>query len=772
MNTLTKALRCLIVEDSADDAELLLRALRTGDRDVTWERVETAGAMRAALDGRPWDLVISDYSMPQFSGLAALEVLKASGQDLPFIIVSGTMGEEQVVIAMRAGVHDYFIKGRLAHLIPAVERELGNAKVRREQRRTVAVLRESEQQLQTYIDNAGDAIYVLEQATGRIRNCNARACHDLGYSRAELLQLSTQDLEARLPASAVAAVHQQLKPEAVQTVNGTHRRKDGTLFPVEIRLSSLAPAHPELVIAIVRDSSARLRAEEAQRDEATRWRVLFEQSTDGIVVMDQDGKVWGANHRFAEMLGYARDEVRQLHIWDWDAHWTREQLLSKLRSVDATGTFIETRHRRKDGSIYDVELNSNAASVGGEKLIFCVCRDVTERKRMELHLRQTAKMEAVGQLAGGVAHDFNNQLQIIVLTLGVLLKNLPPEHPHRDNLLIIQETTQRSAALTRQLLAFSRQEAVTPVVLDLNRAIAGSLKMLGRLLGEDIQLRFVQLTGLWSVFMDPNQLDQILANFSVNARDAIAGAGTISVEVANHTLGAADCQDKPDFVPPGDYVSLTFSDDGQGMPSEVQARLFEPFFTTKEVGKGTGLGLATVYGIVRQNHGAITVASTPGRGTTFTIYLPRSKKAAPVAVQQTAERAPTGTETVLLVEDDQRVQELVLKTMNLQGYHMLSAPTPAEALQLCASHPEPIHLLLTDVIMPGMSGLKLADYIQKLRPGIRTLYISGYTADSIRQHGYQPEGLRILPKPFTAAVLAQHVRAALAAAAPTLAEAP
>ncbi len=509
-------------------------------------------------------------------------------------------------------------------------------------------------------------------------------------------------------------------------------------------------------------------AEATLMDEAVRRRVLFEQCRDGIVVMDQNGKVCDANCRYAEMLGYSAEEVRQLHIWDWDTQWTREQLLGMLQSIDATGPFVETRHRRKDGSIYDVEISSSVACVGGLTFIFCVCRDITARKRaeiqhdkLEVQLRQAQKMEAVGRLAGGVAHDFNNMLQIILGCTELVMNATAADDPRRDDLTEAISAARRSADLTRQLLAFARKQTISPRVLDLNDAVDDILKMLRRLIGEDIDLLWQPAAGLWLVNLDPSQLDQILANLAINARDAIAGVGKLTIETGKAEIDEAYCQAHPDAIP-GAYVMLAVSDTGCGMDKETQARIFEPFFTTKELGKGTGLGLATVYGIVRQNNGFITVYSEPGKGTTFGIYLPRH-----AALADETETAPrpaniaTGTETVLLAEDEAPLLYLARRTLEGLGYTVLAAAGPGEALRLAAEFPGEIHLLLTDVVMPGMSGRDLRDRLSATRPAMKCLFMSGYTANAIAHRGVLDKGLHFLQKPFSRQVFATKLREVL-----------
>jgi CheY-like chemotaxis protein len=370
-------------------------------------------------------------------------------------------------------------------------------------------------------------------------------------------------------------------------------------------------------------------------------------------------------------------------------------------------------------------------------------------------------MESVGRLAGGVAHDFNNMLQAILGNVALALEQAPVSGQLHDDLIEVQKAAQRSASLTSQLLAFARKQTVRPQLLDLNDTVTGMLNMLRRLIGENLHLAWLPGPGLWLVQMDPSQVDQMLANLTVNARDAIKGAGKITIETSNMTLDDTYAQTHADCVP-GEYVLLVVSDTGCGMNPETQGHLFEPFFTTKDVGEGTGLGLATVYGIVKQNDGLISVYSELGRGTTFKIYLPRAKaQAQPAAV--IAEGKPLrGTETVLLVEDETQVLKLGQRILKQQGYTVLTAPTPKAALALTAQHQGPLHLLITDVVMPGMNGKELLNQLQSNYPGLKCLFMSGYTADVIAHHGVLDKGVQFLQKPFTVRTLTDKVREVLA----------
>lgn len=386
-----------------------------------------------------------------------------------------------------------------------------------------------------------------------------------------------------------------------------------------------------------------------------------------------------------------------------------------------------------------------------------------ERNRgvLESQLLQAQKMEAVGRLAGGVAHDFNNMLAVIMGHGDLALEETAPDSPQHVHLMEIQKAAQRSADLTRQLLAFARKQTISPRVLDLNDTIPGMLKMLRRLIGEDIDLRWKPARELWPVHMDPAQLDQILANLAVNARDAIEGVGRITIETSNVALDGTYCETHAGFVP-GRYVLLAVSDDGCGMDKETMAQLFDPFFTTKPAGQGTGLGLAMVYGIVKQNQGFINVYSEPGKGTTFKIYLPRDgADKADAGALRAQTLAPTGTETVLLVEDEEALLRLIATQLESLGYTVLAAGSPGQALQLAQEYAGDIPLLMTDVIMPAMSGRDLWQRLSALRPNLKCLYMSGYTANVIAHHGVLNEGVHFLQKPFSRGALATKLREAL-----------
>jgi len=387
---------------------------------------------------------------------------------------------------------------------------------------------------------------------------------------------------------------------------------------------------------------------------------------------------------------------------------------------------------------------------------------VEEREKLQAQLNQAQKMEAIGQLAGGLAHDFNNILSVILGNSEVALLKIDSDHPLFSHLQEIRKAAERSGNLTRQLLAFARKQNIAPKILDLNETVEGILRMLQRLIGENIDLVWHPCKDLWSIKIDPSQIDQILANLCVNARDAIAGVGTITIETANVTFDSVQCFTRAEFSP-GDYVALIVSDNGCGMDKETQAKIFEPFFTTKGIGQGTGLGLATVYGIIKQNQCLINVYSEVGKGTVFKIYLPRQTgSAVPIKRSLVSEDIPRGMETILLVEDEPTLLDLSRNILQRLGYTVLTATTPGEAIYHAQTCPGPIHLLMTDVIMPEMNGLELSRRLLSINPRLKCLFMSGYTANVIAHQGVLEEGVFFIQKPFFIKELALKIRETLA----------
>ena len=445
---------------------------------------------------------------------------------------------------------------------------------------------------------------------------------------------------------------------------------------------------------------------------------------------------------------------------------TREKVIRNIEAgyekpYEATGI-------RKNGELYPLRLEARNIPYKGKNVRVVEFRDITENKRAEKEkeelegkLRQAHKMEAVGRLAGGVAHDFNNMLSVIIGHADMAMEQVDASLPLYADLEEIKKAGERSADLTRQLLAFARKQTVSPEILDLNKTVTGMTNMLQRLIGEDIDLKWLPGENVWPVKVDPGQIDQILANLCVNARDAIADVGKVTIETGNAEFDETYCTDHPGFVP-GEYVLLSVSDDGCGMDTETLGKIFEPFFTTKESGKGTGLGLATVYGVVTQNKGFVNVYSEPGHGTTFKIYLPRHRTKADFLPKMAKDLPPErGQETILLVEDEPAILRMTTIMLERMGYQVVAARTPGEAIRLAQEHAGRIHLLMTDVIMPEMNGRVLAKNILSINPNLKRLFMSGYTANVIAHHGVLDKGVNFIQKPFSREELGAKVRKAL-----------
>lgn len=614
------------------------------------------------------------------------------------------------------------------------------------------------------LDQIDDCVTVTD-LSGVITYVNRAEEIRLGYLAEELIGRPTaaygEDPDA-------GATQDQIVEETVEkgrwrgeVVNYT---RDGERIVLDCRTQLVFDmrGRPVALCGISTDITERKRAEE-------RFRVMASMLADApssITVHDFDGKFLYANRKTFELHGYTAEEFMGLNLRDIDVPESAALIAERMRVIAEHGEAdFEVGHYRKDGSVLPLEVYVRRVDWMGRPAILSIGTDVSERMRAEREraelqedLAQAQKMETVGRLAGGVAHDFNNMLGVIIGHSEMALDHLEPGHLLYNDLYEIRKAAQRSAELTRQLLAFARKQAIIPRLLDLNETIDGMRPMLRRLIGENIELVWSPGDGLWPVRMDPAQVDQILVNLTVNARDAITGVGTIAIGTDAAVFDEARCEDVADATP-GEYVVLTVRDTGAGVPEDVMQHLFEPFYTTKASGKGTGLGLATIYGIARQNAGFVEVDSEPGRGTTFRVYLPRATQAEPEEVEaQPAPQAVGGTETVLLVEDETAILNLVTLILQHYGYTVLAAASPGEALAIAADHPGSIDLLITDMVMPEMSGRALRDALQPLRPDIRTLFISGYTTDALAEDGILGSRAGFLQKPFSRAALAVRVR--------------
>ncbi|PYV39890.1 MAG: hybrid sensor histidine kinase/response regulator [Acidobacteria bacterium] len=765
-----KLLRVLLVENSGEDAALILEELQRAGYDLKYEQVQTKEMMETALQRQTWDVILADYTIPHFGAMAE------KGLDLPPIIVSGQTSEDTAVSVMKAGAHDYLTKRELKRLVPAVERELLAASTRQERKGTEKELRASESSLARAQRIARLGNWELDLETHDLR-WSDEMYRIFGFSPHEFVATQELFFKSVHPddrESVRESVEQALSTGKPYSIDHRIYLPNGSERVVHEQAEILVndAGKPVRLIGTVQDITERKQVEEDLKKSQQRYEALVN-SVDGVVweadpntlqftfVSKQAERLLG--HPVAQWLeapGFWRE-----HIHEQDRE--RAMALCRKASQEKQTSDFEYRMMTSDGRwLWLRNMVSVALESGQVVRLQGVMLDITKGKQAEEALRQSEqqfrqsqKMEAIGRLAGGIAHDFNNLLTAIAGYSDLLLSSLRPEDPIRGNLEEIRKAAARAASLTHQLLAFSRQQVLRPVILDLNTLLANIHKMLRRLIGEDIELVTLLGPDLGRVKADRGQMEQVIMNLVVNARDAMPEGGRLILETANVELDEAYARTHPP-TQPGSYVMLAISDTGCGMAPDTLARIFEPFFTTKEQGKGTGLGLSTVYGIIKQSDGYIWAYSELGHGTTFKIYLPRVEGEVSVEVEMvpTSIELPQGSETVLLVEDEDSVRNLVRTILRKNGYTVLEARHGAEALRVAIQYTGPIHLMLTDVVMPLMSGRQLADRLAPLRPDMKVIYMSGYTDQAIVHHGVLEPGTIFLQKPFTPTVLAHKVR--------------
>jgi PAS domain S-box-containing protein len=642
-----------------------------------------------------------------------------------------------------------------------------------ERKRAEEALRKSEERFRELYDNAPVGYFEYD-SHGRITSVNRTELEMLGYSLEEMIgqpvwkfiaegEVARQQILAKLAGTLLPAIG----------FERTYRRKDGTVFPVliEDRLLVDEGGRIKSIRCTIQDITERKRAEEALGASEERYRTLFEEACEGILAADiESGQFKYANPAIGRMLGYTPEELTRLGVADIHPKEALDHVVAEFEAQARGQKTLAPKIPclRKDGSVIYADIATAPVVIDGRKCNVGFFMDITDRKKVEEalkqteeQLRQSQKLEAIGRLAGGIAHDFNNLLTVIKGYSQLSLIELKEDVPLRGNIEEIKRASEKAADLTRQLLAFSRRQILEMRVLDLNTVLRDLDKMLRRVIGEDIELITLLADDLGRVKTDPGWVEQTIMNLAVNARDAMPSVGKLTIETANVELDETYARNHI-AVTPGRYVMLSMSDTGIGMTPEVRQQVFEPFFTTKEKGKGTGLGLSTVYGIVKQSEGNIWVYSEPGKGATFKIYLPRVDEPLEAIKERVVkEELPRGSETILLVEDEEMVRKLAVQILKRQGYTVLEGSHGNEAFNICNKHDGPIHLLVTDVVMPKMSGLELAERIASIQPEIKVLYMSGYTDNAITHHGVLEKGMNYIQKPFTVDGLARKVREVL-----------
>jgi PAS domain S-box-containing protein len=640
---MTKPLRVLHLEDNRDYSALVASKLAADGLKVEITCVDTKADFQAAIAKGGFDLVIADYSLPDYNGILALKLAHEKLPDVPIMLVSGTIGEEAAIESLKAGATDYVLKHWPERLVPSVRR----------------VLREAE------------------------------------------------------------------------------------------------------------EHKSRLQAEAALKGSEFRFQSVWEGSVDAMRLTDENGIIMAANQAYCELAGMKHEELvgRSFTVTYPEGVDLQKKLCDYQQAFQARATSrgVEKKLVFRKGRVAEIEVtHSFVESAAQRPLLLALFRNVSERKRLEDQLRHSQKMEAIGQLAGGVAHDFNNILTVIQGHASLIRSGQGLPASMKVSVEQIYKAADRAAALTRQLLTFSRRQMMQPTELDLNSVVSNLTRMLGRILGEDVSLQCNYSTVPPFIHADLGMMEQVVMNLAVNSRDAMATGGRLAIGISMHDLGDQEAQAHPEGRA-GSFACLTVTDTGSGIPPEVLPHIFEPFFTTKAVGKGTGLGLATVYGIVKQHKGWIELESMVGEGTTFRVYLPAIKDMGPKREETASREAPRqGSETILVVEDEEPVRVLVSGILSGSGYRVLNAATGPEALEVWRHHKQDIALLLTDIVMPeGMTGRDLAEKLQAEKPGLKAIFTSGYSSDIVGKDFILQEGVNFLQKPYPPQNLTQAVRKCL-----------
>jgi len=788
----------LHIDDSAEDHKKVFQSLAVQSMEFKVSRISSLPDTNSALSGKLYDVIICGINKPGLQNLDIIDLARRFAPHAPIIILAGAGSEELAVEAMKRGAADYRTKTdeHIGQLPSIINKAVGDWSLPEYHLTSHGRFQQNQDRYQALFDDSPVPIWEEEfselfsyletlkvQGISDFRSYFETFPHELTVcaNKIKILDVNKaavalhqarnkEHLVSNLASTFTENSFSVFKEEVLALASGQMefesevevRTLEGQTRFVYLRLNMYqAKGGTSRALLATTDITHRKAAEEDRQQLMS----AMEATRESVVITDSNGIIKYVNPAFEHASGFSRKEAigRTPGFLKSDEHDSQLYdgiLKTLLHGKTWSGRII---NRRKDGTLSteDISISPVLNEMGKTIRYVGIFHDVSSEILLESQLQQAQKLESIGLLAGGVAHDFNNILSVILGNSDLALLELEPEHPARSLLKGIQSAAQRSADLTSQLLAFARQQTIIPVVLDLNDAVEGILNMMRRLIGEDIDLIWLPGPGTPLVKMDPSQIDQIMANLCVNARDAINGVGKVTVETSLVEINEEYCSIHPGFIP-GKFVVLAISDNGQGMTRETLDRIFEPFFSTKSQNEGTGLGLATVYGIIKQNGGFINSYSEPGRGTTFRLYLSRVTDArAKAPVEESKEPVPGGNEIILLVEDEPTILELATRILRGRGYCVLPVDNPMEAIKVVKGHPVRIDLVLTDVILPDMSGNDLVGELNRLDPKISHLFMSGYTANMISEHGVLDEKEAFLQKPFSKLELERTVRKVL-----------
>ena len=762
-------LRILILEDMPMDAELVEYELERARMPFLSRRVDSRDAFLEELETFQPDIILSDYTLPRFDGMTALSLARERAPGIPFLIVTGSVNEETAVGCMKAGATDYLLKSNLARIGPAIEAALERERAHAERIQAEAALAASERRFRSLVQNSSDLVTIVAP-DGTIRYVSDSAERIVGYPASTLVGTSLLNYLDPADATPVRGLLES-GPDGSSTslpVEFRLHHADGTYVWLEAVGTNLL-ADPTIggIVLNARDVSERKRADRALRESEERYRDLFDNASDLVCMAAPDGSLLYVNKAWQEGTGYSEHEIGQMQLLDIvhpDSRNLYQAVLTRVLSGERLN-HVELVLVPKAGAPITVEGNLSCTFKDGRpSVVRGIYRDITERKRVEEHLRRAERMQAAGKLAGGVAHEVNNMMTGVIGFSEFLLRSLEPDDPRREDVEEVIRAGMRAADVTRQLLAFTRQQFLRPQVIELNLVVRDMEKMLRHSLGEDKHLELRLSPEAGQIRADRGQLEQVLINLVLNARDAVSDHGRVAIETGSALWDEAYAERHGGVeLPLGTYAMLAVSDTGCGMDQEMQARIFEPFFTTKPVGQGTGLGLSTVYGIVKQSGGFIWVYSEPHKGSVFKVYLPRAGMALETGavIQRAPVIAQRGSETILVIEDEPVVRHLATRGLRDHGYAVIEAKNGAEALQYIREHPDQVDLVISDVVMPEMGGRELGQHLALFEPELPILYMSGYTGEDVVQRGLLDPGAPFQQKPFTPATLALKVRTML-----------